>query len=974
MSVQFRNQTTGTLERAAGFTDTDAVLSATSRNPIQNKAVHAALAQKIDKTVSDLENYYNTSQVYNKQEVRDLIGSINTLTIEVVATLPTQDISSTTIYFVGPAAGTNTYDEYVYVNNTWVKIGDTQIDLSGYVTSAALTTALQSYYDKTQTDALFNDYYDKDTVDDLLNLKQDALTFDNQPIAGSANPVTSAGIKTALDNILISGNGGSIIKVHHLAGAAAAGDTVTASKGSYSVSSTFDASGDAIIIGFGEIGNITIIATNGSETGSTIINIPNFSVYTARVAYGLDYKSWLIEGGIDPSYYDSLDEVLADEEVVRKLMTIHASVDYLATLDRTDDEMAIAVLNNDICAKWINLRDYALDTLYANTYAKAIMDEADKYGYGEWALVGQVPTMTSNTAPYGEAIASSVHNNTSIYYLFDNNDSTTWYGLSNQQASGQWIGYRFVEPICAKTVYLYTYNHGSSTSGAGFAISRFKIQASNDGTIWDDISNEITTTANKAYYSISENEAYYTYYRLYIIATGYAQDVANACDTYALQFYAWQPKGNVPVMTSNTAPYGTVSANSVYSSVSAAWQAFGSDTTKGWLTQVYDNASISYNFTNPVCVRKVRLCNYAYDSTTDSRLKNFKVQGSNNNSTWVDIYTGLYPNDATKNIPHYYDFDNDDYYIYYKILIIDTYNNAKYAGASQIQFYGREMKVSVPAMTSNTAPYGEAFGDPAAYSSNYDFYRAFDKNSSTQAAYINGATQGYFAYDFGRKVAIKYAAIYQTQTTRPTTIIYSDDKVTWVDASPIYSHAPNTTAFIKANDDAGEHRYWALRIVQNSNANTAYMDFFGFDYSERDWDTEHPMHYIYDHGVELEPITYYTNGGTCESNTDSIYTLNTSSHKAIAYTSIDFTDYNLIRVVAGATLTNSCIGLANAKPETEGASDWTYISYTLYPATTIALPYGISLDCSSINTTKYMGLGRASSTSCIGTATEWWLE
>jgi len=383
MSLQVRNQTSGALERVAGFNDTDSILSPSSQNPISNRAVYAALAQKIDKTVTDLINYYDKSQTYSKPEVRALIGAINTLTIEVVSTLPTQDISTTTIYFVGPAAGTNNYDEYVYVGGSWVQIGDTTIDLSAYVTSTALTTVLQDYYTKSQTDALFDDYYDKDETDDLLDLKQDELTFDTQPIAGSQNPVTSAGIKTALDNILISGNGGSIIKVHHTAGAAAAGNTVTASKGSYSVSSTFDVSGDAIIIGFGEIGEVTITATNGSEVGITTINIPCFSSYSATLGYGLDYVSWLTAANINPSYYASLDEVLADEEAVRKLMTVHASVDYLATADTPDDEMALIVLNNNICAKWINLRDYAMDTLSANTYLSDMMDDTGKYGYGE---------------------------------------------------------------------------------------------------------------------------------------------------------------------------------------------------------------------------------------------------------------------------------------------------------------------------------------------------------------------------------------------------------------------------------------------------------------------------------------------------------------------------------------------------------------------------------------------------------------
>lgn len=200
MSISLRNES-GTLERVAGFSDVDSILSPTSKNPIMNKSVYNALALKIEKTVTDLVNYYDTSQVYNKTEVRELIGAINTLTIEVVNTLPSSDISSTTIYFVGPASGTNTYDEYVYVNNAWVKIGDTQIDLTDYVTSTALTTVLQSYYTKTAVDALLANYYTKTEANNLLDAKQDNLTFDDSPTTGSSNPVTSGGIKSAIDAI-----------------------------------------------------------------------------------------------------------------------------------------------------------------------------------------------------------------------------------------------------------------------------------------------------------------------------------------------------------------------------------------------------------------------------------------------------------------------------------------------------------------------------------------------------------------------------------------------------------------------------------------------------------------------------------------------------------------------------------------------------------------------------------------------------
>ena len=62
----------------------------------------------------------------------------------IVQVLPTEDISESTIYLVpnSDPETQNLYDEYIYVNNSWEKIGSKSIDLS-------------DYYTKTQVDNLF---------------------------------------------------------------------------------------------------------------------------------------------------------------------------------------------------------------------------------------------------------------------------------------------------------------------------------------------------------------------------------------------------------------------------------------------------------------------------------------------------------------------------------------------------------------------------------------------------------------------------------------------------------------------------------------------------------------------------------------------------------------------------------------------------------------------------------------------------
>lgn len=62
-------------------------------------------------------------------------NGINT-NFQIVDTLPTENISTSTIYLVPSTKpeAENIYDEYIYVNNNWEHIGSTSIDLSDYVT------------------------------------------------------------------------------------------------------------------------------------------------------------------------------------------------------------------------------------------------------------------------------------------------------------------------------------------------------------------------------------------------------------------------------------------------------------------------------------------------------------------------------------------------------------------------------------------------------------------------------------------------------------------------------------------------------------------------------------------------------------------------------------------------------------------------------------------------------------------------
>lgn len=109
-------------------------------NDLSNKP---DLSGFITNSVNDLLNYYKKSETYTQSEVNALINAITTIDLQVVQVLPTEDISTTTIYLVPKSTSetNNAYDEYVYVSNAWEKIGDTQVDLTGYVTTTDYATS-----------------------------------------------------------------------------------------------------------------------------------------------------------------------------------------------------------------------------------------------------------------------------------------------------------------------------------------------------------------------------------------------------------------------------------------------------------------------------------------------------------------------------------------------------------------------------------------------------------------------------------------------------------------------------------------------------------------------------------------------------------------------------------------------------------------------------------------------------------------
>lgn len=103
----------------------------------------------IPTAVSQLTNDSNfATQTY----VNEAVGSITSVSFQVVSELPATGAAGTIYLVSNGGSGTNVYDEYIYVSNAWEKIGSTAVDLSGYwaktdlvaITNAEIDTILAS--------------------------------------------------------------------------------------------------------------------------------------------------------------------------------------------------------------------------------------------------------------------------------------------------------------------------------------------------------------------------------------------------------------------------------------------------------------------------------------------------------------------------------------------------------------------------------------------------------------------------------------------------------------------------------------------------------------------------------------------------------------------------------------------------------------------------------------------------------------
>ena len=111
-------------------------LDRVDNTPDSEKSVAYAVSSQKDKQGNEIDKHYAT-----KNEL-SAIPKFNILPVE---KLPTENISSTTVYLIPYGdESQNIYDEYIYVNGVWEKLGTQTIDLTDYTTKEELSLEINN--------------------------------------------------------------------------------------------------------------------------------------------------------------------------------------------------------------------------------------------------------------------------------------------------------------------------------------------------------------------------------------------------------------------------------------------------------------------------------------------------------------------------------------------------------------------------------------------------------------------------------------------------------------------------------------------------------------------------------------------------------------------------------------------------------------------------------------------------------------
>lgn len=118
----------------------------TAVSELTNDSGFQTSAQVSSAISTALGDYYTKTQT--DSAIASAVADASHLKRQIVESLPDSNQDENTIYMLKKTGGStaqNAYDEYMWLNNAWEKIGDTAVDLTNYVTTESLNSTLANY-------------------------------------------------------------------------------------------------------------------------------------------------------------------------------------------------------------------------------------------------------------------------------------------------------------------------------------------------------------------------------------------------------------------------------------------------------------------------------------------------------------------------------------------------------------------------------------------------------------------------------------------------------------------------------------------------------------------------------------------------------------------------------------------------------------------------------------------------------------
>ncbi|WNG36225.1 discoidin domain-containing protein [Archangium violaceum] len=224
----------------------------------------------------------------------------------------------------------------------------------------------------------------------------------------------------------------------------------------------------------------------------------------------------------------------------------------------------------------------------------------------------------------------------------------------------------------------------------------------------------------------------------------------------------------VPTLTSATAPGGSVTRSGVYSSSYEAWQAFDSNTSSMWISQVGQTpAWIGYEWLDaPRTITRYAIT-YSNGSITTRAPKDWTFEGWNG-SAWVVLDTRTGQTSWLGTERREYAVTTPGAYSKYRLHFTD--DNDTRTGIETISMGRLELfncgecvvpTSQVPTLTSAT-PSGGSVTRSGVYSSSYEAWQAFDGNTSSMWISQVGQTPAWIGYEWldAPRTITRYAITY----------------------------------------------------------------------------------------------------------------------------------------------------------------------------------------------------------------------